>query len=41
VFAAPGVVFLDGFHVGDVVTVFGDRDIDGTIQAFGIRKISP
>jgi hypothetical protein len=41
VISAPGVIFVDGFRVGEVVAVFGDRESDGTIQAFGVRKVSP
>ncbi len=39
VVAATGVVFIQDFHVGDVVLVFGTRNASGTISAFGIQRI--
>lgn len=38
--AAPGVVFIQDFHAGDVVLVFGTRDKTGLISAFGIQRIA-
>lgn len=41
VVAAPGVFFVEAFHVGEGVAVFGDRESDGSIRAFGVKIISP
>lgn len=38
--AAPGVVFIQDFHAGDVVLVFGTRTASGTISAFGIQRVA-
>jgi hypothetical protein len=40
VVAAQGVVFIENFHVGDTVLVFGTRSATGTISAFGIERIA-
>ncbi len=40
VVAASGVIFIDNFHVGDLVLVFGTREENGTIRAFGIQRIA-
>lgn len=40
VVAAPGVVFIQDFHVGDMVLIFGTRNESGTISAFGIQRIA-
>ena len=40
VVAAPGGVFIREFHPGDEVLVFGTRDENGTISAFGIYRIA-
>ncbi len=37
--AAPGVVFIQDFRVGDMVLIFGTRNENGTISAFGIQRI--
>jgi len=43
VFFAPGTPsqFSDNFQTGDLVVVFGDREPNGIIDAFGIQKIGP
>lgn len=40
VVAAPGLTFLKGFHVGDLVLVFGTRQEGDVIRAFGIQRIA-
>lgn len=41
VMAAPGVFIAHDFNVGDEVMVFGDRQPDGVIDAFGVEKVAP
>ncbi|MDR3581772.1 MAG: hypothetical protein P4L67_00670 [Candidatus Pacebacteria bacterium] len=40
VVVADGIVFVGNFYVGDTVLVFGSRQADGTIKAFGIQRIA-
>ena len=40
VVAADGVIFVGNFYLGDTVLVFGTRQANGTIKAFGIQRIA-
>ena len=41
VVASRGVVFSDEFHAGENVVIFGEREPDGTIEAFGAEQTAP
>ena len=41
VMAAQGVFIANDFSVGDTVMVFGEREPNGVIDAFGVEKVTP